>query len=40
LPPGAARDTLAPEPAACSFGQLPFAPFGVAMIDNLGWQTH
>jgi MFS family permease len=25
--------------AAGSFGQFLFAPFGVAMIDNFGWQT-
>src|ERR1700712_1259564 len=25
--------------AAGSFGQFLFAPFGVAMIDNIGWQT-
>lgn len=25
--------------AAGSFGQFLFAPFGVAMIDNLGWQS-
>src|ERR1700722_8316196 len=25
--------------AAGSFGQFVFAPFGVAMLDNFGWQT-
>src|SRR6202011_1482173 len=25
--------------AAGSFGQFLFAPFGVALIDNFGWQT-
>jgi MFS family permease len=25
--------------AAASFGQFLFAPFGVAMIDNFGWQA-
>jgi len=24
--------------AAGSFGQFVFAPFGVAMLDNFGWQ--
>src|ERR1700687_5177078 len=39
LPPGRRGIALGAGTAAGSFGQFLFAPFGVAMIDNLGWQT-
>ena len=34
-----ARVALGAGTAAGSFGQFLFAPFGVALIDNFGWQT-
>jgi MFS family permease len=39
LPPERRSVALGAGTAAGSFGQFLFAPFGVAMIDNLGWQT-
>src|SRR3979411_141703 len=39
LPPEKRGVALGAGTAAGSFGQFLFAPFGVAMIDNLGWQT-
>src|ERR1700681_2402114 len=39
LPPERRGIALGAGTAAGSFGQFFFAPFGVAMIDNLGWQT-
>jgi MFS family permease len=39
LPPERRGVALGAGTAAGSFGQFLFAPFGVAMIDNLGWQT-
>ena len=39
LPPEHRGLALGAGTAAGSFGQFLFAPFGVAMIDNFGWQT-
>src|SRR5213080_1306869 len=39
LPPDRRGIALGVGTAAGSFGQFLFAPFGVAMIDNFGWQT-
>jgi MFS family permease len=39
LPPERRGIALGAGTAAGSFGQFLFAPFGVAMIDNFGWQT-
>src|ERR1700722_13071728 len=39
LPPGWRGIALGAGTAAGSFGQFVFAPFGVAMLDNFGWQT-
>jgi predicted MFS family arabinose efflux permease len=39
LPPDKRGIALGFGTAAGSFGQFLFAPFGVAMIDNFGWQT-
>jgi MFS family permease len=39
LPPEQRGVALGAGIAAGSFGQFLFAPFGVAMIDNFGWQT-
>ncbi|MHC2439739.1 MFS transporter [Bradyrhizobium sp. USDA 4451] len=39
LPPEKRGFALGAGTAAGSFGQFLFAPFGVAMIDNFGWQT-
>src|SRR6201986_3691009 len=39
LPPERRGLALGPSAAAGSFGQFLFAPFGVAMIDNFGWQS-
>src|SRR6266852_920568 len=39
LPPEQRGVALGAGTAAGSFGQFLFAPFGVAMIDNFGWQT-
>src|SRR5438552_2769077 len=39
LPPEKRGLALGAGTAAGSFGQFLFAPFGVAMIDNFGWQT-
>jgi MFS family permease len=39
LPPDRRSIALGFGTAAGSFGQFLFAPFGVAMIDNFGWQT-
>ncbi|MHC6154598.1 MFS transporter [Bradyrhizobium elkanii] len=39
LPPAQRGIALGAGTAAGSFGQFLFAPFGVAMIDNFGWQT-
>jgi MFS family permease len=39
LPPERRGVALGAGTAAGSFGQFLFAPFGVALIDNLGWQT-
>ena len=39
LPPERRGFALGAGTAAGSFGQFLFAPFGVAMIDNFGWQT-
>src|SRR6202040_751103 len=38
LPPRQRGIALGAGTAAGSFGQFLFAPFGVAMIDNFGWQ--
>jgi len=39
LPPARRGVALGAGTAAGSFGQFLFAPFGVAMIDNFGWQV-
>ena len=39
LPPEKRGVALGAGTAAGSFGQFLFAPFGVAMIDNFGWQA-
>ncbi|MBR0758561.1 MFS transporter [Bradyrhizobium jicamae] len=39
LPPEKRGLALGAGTAAGSFGQFLFAPFGVAMIDNFGWQS-
>ncbi|PAY03595.1 MULTISPECIES: MFS transporter [Bradyrhizobium] len=39
LPPEKRGLALGAGTAAGSFGQFLFAPFGVALIDNFGWQT-
>ena len=39
LPPSGGALALGAGTAAGSFGQFLFAPFGVAMIGNFGWQT-
>jgi MFS family permease len=39
LPPKRRGVALGAGTAAGSFGQFLFAPFGVAMIDNFGWQA-
>src|ERR1700686_1612095 len=39
LPPERRGAALGAGTAAGSFGQVLFAPFGVAMIGNFGWQT-
>jgi MFS family permease len=39
LPPDWRGIALGAGTAAGSFGQFVFAPFGVAMIDNFGWQA-
>ena len=39
LPPEKRGFALGAGTAAGSFGQFLFAPFGVAMIDNFGWQA-
>ncbi len=39
LPPERRGIALGAGTAAGSFGQFAFAPFGVALIDNFGWQT-
>src|SRR5436309_12742916 len=39
LPPQWRGIALGAGTAAGSFGQFLFAPFGVAMIDNFGWQS-
>ncbi|MGY4158674.1 MFS family permease [Bradyrhizobium sp. USDA 4461] len=39
LPPEKRGFALGAGTAAGSFGQFLFAPFGVALIDNFGWQT-
>jgi MFS family permease len=39
LPPERRGIALGAGTAAGSFGQFLFAPFGVAMIDNFGWQA-
>src|SRR3954453_8458465 len=39
LPPEKRGIALGAGTAAGSFGQFLFAPFGVALIDNSGWQT-
>src|SRR6202166_850261 len=39
LPPELRGFALGAGTAAGSFGQFLFAPFGVAMLDNFGWQT-
>jgi predicted MFS family arabinose efflux permease len=39
LPPEWRGIALGAGTAAGSFGQFVFAPFGVAMLDNFGWQT-
>ncbi|WP_426440937.1 MFS transporter [Bradyrhizobium genosp. P] len=39
LPPERRGIALGAGTAAGSFGQFLFVPFGVAMIDNFGWQT-
>ena len=39
LPPERRGIALGAGTAAGSFGQFLFAPFGVALVDNFGWQT-
>src|ERR1041384_8352824 len=39
LPPERRGVALGAGTAAGSFGQFVFAPFGVALIDNFGWQS-
>ena len=39
VPPEKRGVALGAGTAAGSFGQFLFAPFGVALIDNFGWQT-
>src|SRR5207253_6366567 len=39
LPPEQRGVALGAGTAAGSFGQFLFAPFGVALIDNFGWQS-
>ena len=39
MPPEWRGVALGAGTAAGSFGQFVFAPFGVAMLDNFGWQT-
>jgi MFS family permease len=39
LPPERRSTALGAGTAAGSFGQFLFAPFGVAVIDNFGWQS-
>jgi MFS family permease len=39
LPPQSRGIALGAGTAAGSFGQFVFAPFGVAMLDNFGWQA-
>src|SRR5437667_11605201 len=39
LPPERRGFALGAGTAAGSFGQFLFAPFGVALIDNVGWQS-
>src|SRR5436305_13494419 len=39
LPPERRGVALGAGTAAGSFGQFLFAPFGVALIDNFGWQA-
>src|ERR1700748_3526288 len=39
LPPERRGIALGAGTAAGSFGQFMFAPFGVALIDNFGWQS-
>src|SRR3954467_12773115 len=39
LPPEKRGIALGAGTAAGSFGQFLFAPFGVALIDNVGWQS-
>ena len=39
MPPQWRGVALGAGTAAGSFGQFVFAPFGVAMLDNFGWQT-
>jgi MFS family permease len=39
LPPELRGVALGAGTAAGSFGQFLFAPFGVALLDNFGWQT-
>jgi MFS family permease len=39
VPPNWRSVALGAGTAAGSFGQFLFAPFGVALIDNFGWQT-
>src|SRR4029077_20324437 len=39
LPPEKRGIALGAGTAAGAFGQFLFAPFGVAMIDNFGWQA-
>ena len=39
LPPEWRGVALGAGTAAGSFGQFVFAPFGVAMLDNFGWQA-
>src|SRR5690349_518360 len=39
LPPEKRGVALGAGTAAGSFGQFLFAPFGVALIDNVGWQS-
>src|SRR3981189_3116622 len=39
LPPERRGIALGAGTAAGSFGQFLFAPFGVALIDNFGWQS-
>ena len=39
VPPSWRTTALGAGTAAGSFGQFLFAPFGVALLDNFGWQT-